>query len=180
MSEPTQAELDIISSNDDEFMIRRRRHQDPGIVGLNLTAMMDVMTILLVYLIKVFADAPQNITLNDDLRPPASTAPDSIVPAVRVMISAGAITVDDKTVLTLKNGEVVATDPKNKYGPLAGALQKRVDDIRAISQRTHGPPFDGILMVVADEDTPYGLLADVLSQAGRAQFTSYRLTVRHK
>ena len=49
--------------------------------------MMDVMTILLVYLIKVFADAPQNITLNDDLRPPASTAPDNIVPAVRVMIA---------------------------------------------------------------------------------------------
>lgn len=180
MTEQTQAELDQIASNDDEFMIRRRRHGDEGIVGLNLTAMMDVMTILLVYLIKVFADAPQNITLNDDLRPPASSAPDNIVPAVRVMISSGAITVDDKQVLVLKDGEVVATDAKNRYGPLSGALQKRVDDIKAIAQRTNGPGFDGVLMVVADEDTPYGLLADVLSQAGRAQFTSYRLTVRHK
>lgn len=180
MTEQTQAELDVISANDDEFMIRRRRHVDGGITGLNLTAMMDVMTILLVYLIKVFADAPQNITLNDDLRPPASTAPDNIVPAVRVMISNGAITVDDKQVLQIKDGEVVATDAKNRYGPLTSALQKRVDDIKAIAQRTGGPGFDGILMVVADEDTPYGLLADVLSQAGRAQFTSYRLTVRHK
>jgi biopolymer transport protein ExbD len=142
--------------------------------------MMDVMTILLVYLIKVYASSPENITLNDDLRPPASTAPDNVIPAVKVMISSNAIIVDDRTVLKIIDGAVVAGDSATpKYMPLAKALDKRKKDIDAISARTGGPGFDGILMIVADENTSYGLLTDVLIEAGRAQFTSYRLTVRH-
>ncbi len=166
---------------DDEMLFLRRKHAHSGeITGLNLTAMMDIMTILLVYLIKVYASAPENITLNDDLRPPASTAPDTVVPAVRVMITQSAITVDDKLVLKIKDGQVQADDPSKMYAPLDTALRKRVDDIKAIAQRTKTGDFDGILMVVADEDTPYGVLAGVLGVAGRAQFTSYRLTVRKK
>jgi biopolymer transport protein ExbD len=167
------------SADDEYFFAKRRKHVEGGISGLNLTAMMDVMTILLVYLIKVYASSPENITLNDDLRPPASTAPDNVVPAVKVMISSNAIIVDDRTVLLIKDGAVVYEEKTQKYKPLAKALEKRRDDIKAISQRTGGPGFDGILMVVADENTSYGLLTDVLAQAGIAQFTSYRLTVRH-
>lgn len=180
MSTAPVNESEALTAQDDEyFFARRRKHHEGGITGLNLTAMMDVMTILLVYLIKVYASAPENITLNDDLRPPASTAPDNVVPAVKVMISKNAITVDDRTVLLIKDHQVVADDKTKKYQPLQSALAKRKDDITAIAQRTGGPDFDGILMVVADEDTPYGLLTDVLAQAGMAQYTSYRLTVRH-
>ncbi len=172
--------LDTETGDDDAIFVKRKHRHMEEAAGLNLTAMMDVMTILLVYLIKVYADSPENITLNDDLRAPKSTAPDPVVPAVRVMISKSAIVVDDKPVLQIKNGEIVTKDPANQYAPLDTALRKRVDDLRAIALRTHGPDFDGILMVVADEDTPYGLLTGVLSVAGRAQFTSYRLTVQHK
>lgn len=176
----SEAMLDTETGDDDAIFIKRKRKHMEEIAGLNLTAMMDVMTILLVYLIKVFADSPENIPLNDDLRAPSSTAPDKITPAVRVMISKNSIVVDDKIVLQLKNGEIQTSDPANQYAPLDAALRKRVDDLRAIALRTHGPDFDGVLMVVADEDTPYGLLTGVLGVAGRAQFTSYRLTVKHK
>jgi len=180
MSTASVTDVENNGSDDEYFFAKRRKHADEGITGLNLTAMMDVMTILLVYLIKVYASAPENITLNDDLRPPASTAPDNVIPAVKVMISSNAIIVDDRTVLMIENGAVVTTDASTlKYKPLAKALEKRRDDIKAISTRTGGPGFDGILMIVADENTPYGLLTDVLLQAGGAQFTSYRLTVRH-
>lgn len=179
MSE-TAADLEANVGDDDHIFITRKRKHQEEVTGLNLTAMMDVMTILLVYLIKLYSDAPENITLNDDLRAPASTAPDAVSPAVRVMISKGSIIVDDKPVLQIKDGQIVTDDPANMYAPLNVALQKRVDDLRAIALRTHGPDFDGILMVVADEDTPYGMLTGVLGVAGRAQFTSYRLTVKHK
>lgn len=168
--------------DDDYLFMRRRRHEEGGISGLNLTAMMDVMTILLVYLIKVYASSPENITLNDDLRPPASTAPDAVVPAIKVLVSQSAIVVDEKVVLRLEKGAVVVEGDATagKYQPLARALEKRVSEVREVAARTGGKEFDGILMVVADEDAPYGLIADVLIQAGKAQFTSYRLTVKHK
>jgi biopolymer transport protein ExbD len=165
---------------DDEILYLRRKHRGGGdfVSGLNLTAMMDIMTILLVYLIKVYADAPENLTLNDDLRPPTSSAPDNVTPSVSVMISKTAILVDQKPVLTLSGGKVVSEDPKNVYQPLAQALTARVEIINAIHVRG-GAEFDGNVMIIADEDTPYELVSNVLYQAGKAQFTSYRLVVRH-
>jgi len=180
---------------DEEIIHFRRKHRQGGdlIAGLNLTAMMDVLTILLVYLIKVYADAPENITLNDDLRPPSSTAPENIVPSVQVLISKSGILVDQKKVIDIKtsppgcgNGkpqsppcsfEVVTSDPKTMYDPLAQALAARVDLIEQIAQ-AGGSPFDGNLMIVADEGTPYDIVSKVLYWAGKARFKSYRLVVR--
>lgn len=168
-------------SAEDELLYRRRKHGAVGdfVSGLNLTAMMDILTILLVYLIKVYAESPENITLNDDLRPPASTAPDNMVPSVSVLISKTTILVDQKKVLDVKGGQIVTEEGKVGYAPLREALDKRVEVIRAIEARG-GSPFDGNLMIIADEEAPYDLISNVLYQAGAAEFTSYRLVVRKK
>jgi biopolymer transport protein ExbD len=169
------------SGLDEEILFRRRRHRGAGelIVGLNLTAMMDIMTILLVYLIKVYADAPESITLNDDLRPPTSTAPENMVPSVSILISKTAILVDQKLALKVKNGAAVAQDGKPQYQPLAQALTSRVETIQELARRG-ASPFDGNVMIIADEDTPYDLVSNVLYWAGKSGFTSYRLVVRHE
>jgi biopolymer transport protein ExbD len=43
-----------------------------------------------------------------------------------------------------------------------------------------GTPFDGSVMLVADENTPYELMASVVQVAGKAGFNSYRMIVRLK
>ncbi len=179
MSQQTESAENSSASLDEELLFFRRKHRQVGelIAGLNLTAMMDVMTILLVYLIKVYADAPENITLNDDLRPPPSTAPENIVPSVQVLISKTAILVDQRKILEVADGRIVTAEPANAYAPLSQALTSRKEVIDAIALRG-GSPFDGNLMIVADEDTPYDLISNVLYHAGKAQFTSYRLVVR--
>lgn len=179
--------VEMSSEVDDELLLRRsRRPRHEDIAGLNLTAMMDMFTIILVYLIKLYAASPENLTLNDDLRPPTSTAPDNVTPAVRVMVAKSAILVDDKLVMQFTaNGIVdaagnpVVGDANNPYPALRDALDKRVEIIQA-TQAGGGSAFDGLLMVVADGDTPYQVIGGVLREAGLAQFTSYRLVVRHK
>jgi len=165
---------------DDEllFFKRKRKHAaEPG-GGLNLTAMMDIFTILLVYLIKVYAEAPESITLNDDLRPPSSTAPENLVPSVSILISKSSVLVDSKLALRLKpGGEIDAEDPSSAYAPLSKALAGRVEAIKYIADNG-GSPFDGNLMIIADQDTPYDLISNVLYHAGKAQFTTYRLVVQ--
>ena len=63
----------------------------------------------------------------------------------------------------------------------AEALADAAEEVRAwlVSARG-GAPFDGNLMVVADEDTPYDIVAKVLYAAGKSRFTTYRLVVRRK
>lgn len=170
-------------SMDDEFMLIRRRHKAAAnpIEGLNLTAMMDMMTIILVFLIKQYSAAPENITLNDDLRPPASTSTDNLVPSTQVLISKTAVVIADKNILKIDaTGKVAAVDGSAEpWTSVQAALEKRVATINAIHERG-GAEFDGNLMVVADEDTPYDVVSKVLYQAGKAQFTTYRLVVRRK
>ena len=168
-------------SSDDEILLRRRKHKNNGeeITGLNLTAMMDVMTILLVFLLKQFAEAPENITLNEDMMPPGSISRDAIVPGVKLLVSKSAVMVDNDVVLRLKDGNPVggSAGDLNAWTPVAQALATRRTTIERIGEVT-GKPFDGSLMVIADKDAPYEVITQVLYQAGREQFTSFRLIVQ--
>lgn len=170
-------------SMDDELMLLRRRHKNAPnpVEGLNLTAMMDMMTIILVFLIKQYSAAAENITLNDDLRPPASTSAEVVVPSTQVMISKTVVMLGDRPILRLDAaGKVTAVDGSSEpWTSVQTALEKRVATINAIHERG-GAEFDGDLMLVADEDTPYEIVSNVLYQAGKAQFTTYRLVVRRK
>lgn len=168
-------------SSDDEILIRRRKRKSHGeeITGLNLTAMMDVMTILLVFLLKQFAEAPENITLTEDLTPPTSISRDALVPGVKLLISKTAVMVDNDVVIRLENGNPIgaAANDINAWTPVAQALATRRTTIERIGEVT-GKPFDGSLMVIADSEASFEVITQVLYQAGREQFVSFRLIVQ--
>lgn len=162
--------------SDDEMMMRRRKHAKLGsaIEGLNLTAMMDIFTIILVFLIKQYEAAPQNITLSEDLSPPLSTSTYEMVPGVSLIIAKTSVMVDNKRILELERG--VPKAPKG-WSDVGKALGARRETIKYIGDHG-GSPFDGNVMVIADEETPYDVVSNVLYQAGKEQFTTYRLILR--
>jgi len=148
------------------------------ITGLNLTAMMDMMTILLVFLVKSYAVDPERINVNEKLRPPVSTSTMEMKPAATVTVTADGIMVEDKLVVTLKELNVKDTDaaflPK-----LQDALISRAELAKNIEARG-GAKFDGAMLLVAHEDTPYNILTTVLYTAGQAQFSQFRLLLQKK
>lgn len=162
----------------------RKRHR-PGlhaegseIQGLNLTAMMDMMTILLVFLVKSYAVEPERITINDNLRPPASTSQEEMKPAVTITVTSEAIMVDEKVIMNLKD-----IDPKDLDAAFLSNLQNELLSQAELQKRikeASGQKFDGALLLVAHEDTPYSILTTVLYTAGIAQFSQFRLLVMKK
>ncbi|MSQ00526.1 MAG: hypothetical protein EXR71_01375 [Myxococcales bacterium] len=164
------------SESDDEFMLRRRRHRKHGeaIEGLNLTAMMDIMTIILVFLIKQYESSPQNITLSDDLTPPKTTSEAEMVPAVALTIAKTSILVDNKLVVKVVAGTALTSED---WAKVRKALGVRRDQIRAIGA-AGGAKFDGNIMLIADDDTPYEIISDALLGAGAEQYTTYRLVLQ--
>jgi len=169
------------SADDEILMMRRKRHKAGNLIeGLNLTAMMDMMTIILVFLIKQFASAPENIQVNETMMPPKSSTNVLIQPTVSVFITKEEILVDNKSVVKLQNGRVVSNGTgSNALNPVLEALTLRRQIAMKLAERTH-IEFDGTLMVVADENTSYEMLSGVLLQAGRAGFGSYRMITRLK
>lgn len=144
---------------------------------LNLTALIDVMTIILVFLLKSYSTSPMNIPVTDGLNPPASTTHLNPEDATTVTISETAILVNDDQVCAVSNGKVDASEKPHgetslEITPVVGAL----GDAATKMNRTH-TGFSPRLMVIADRRTPYRLLTEVLTSAGRAGFSEFKLVV---
>ena len=158
----------------------RKPHHEMTIKELNLTAMMDMMTIILVFLLKNYATNPEAITLSAQLQPPSSTAKVPMQEATVVMVTTLAILVDGKEILKLQDGKVAGEDPKTAstlIPPLRDKLTARASDLKKIAEYTK-QPFEGKVLIVADKNVPYVLLMRVLYTIGEADFSQYKLVTK--
>ncbi len=160
---------------------RKEREAEGEIKELNITAMMDIMTIILVFLIKSYATSSITTTSSEDIRPPISTTRLTPKDTVSVTITRKHILVGDKVKATLINAEV---DKKDLAGrlivPVDQALKKEVEKLKFIAERNPGAPFTHELSVIGDKKVPYDLLLTVLYTAGQNELMNYRFVVVQK
>jgi biopolymer transport protein ExbD len=161
---------------------RRRRHQDHLPEELNITAMMDMMTIILVFLLKTLSSSANNVPQSDDLRIPRSSSLDEPSQALQVIVSRVSITVNGRGLgVSLRNGLV---DPAAKRGGQSGflinALNTEMRDQHehalALSRATN-QPFDGQMALIADSEIPLRTIYEVLYTCGQNGFSNFRLLV---
>jgi biopolymer transport protein ExbD len=148
---------------------------------LNITPMMDMMTILLVFLLKQFSVQAAAASMSEGLQLPQSTIETQRALAVNITITQSAIIVEGDGVTTVRAGAVdpsVKRDGANGYyiTPLVDVLNKHANRLKKISAMG-GTVFDGTAMVLVDKNTPYRLLTEVLYSAGQAEFRNYHLVV---
>jgi biopolymer transport protein ExbD len=151
---------------------------------LNITPMMDMMTILLVFLLKQFSVQAAALQMPPEMTLPTSTIEQQRPLAVNVTITQSAILVEGDGVTTVRNGAVdpsVKRDGANGYyiTPLVDVLTKHANRLKKIAAMG-GTSFDGTAMVMVDKNTPYRLLTEVLYSAGQAEFKNYHLVVIRK
>lgn len=150
--------------------------------SLNIYPMMDMMTILLVFMIQQFASTSANVVHSAELEIPHSSAKTEPSEAVPVQISRGEIVVDGKRVLSLRNGQV---DPSQKQGggsgflitPLVTEMEKHKKRLKAIGANNAQRGFRGEVQIVADRRTPYRTLTEVIYTLGQAEFKSLKFVV---
>ena len=151
---------------------------------LNITAMMDMMSILLVFLLKQFSVEASAASMNESLQLPTSSIEASHPLAVNITITQNAVLVEGDGVTTVRAGGVdpsVKRDGANGYyiTPLVDVLTKHANRLKKIAAMG-GSQFDGTAMVLVDKNTPYRLLTEVLYSAGQAEFKNYHLVVIRK
>jgi len=151
---------------------------------LNITPMMDMMTILLVFLLKQFSVQQQAAAMAEGLVLPPSTVEATRPPGVNITVTQNAILVEGDAVTPVRGGAVdpsVKRDGANSYfiTPLVDVLNKHANRLKKISAMG-GTQFDHTATVMVDKNTPYRLLTEVLYSAGQAEFGNYRLSVIKK
>src|SRR3954466_2026934 len=83
---------------------RKEREAAGEIKELNITAMMDMMTIILVFLLKSYSASSVAMTSSEDVKPPISSTRATPKDTVAVTITPKNILVGEKSVLALVNG----------------------------------------------------------------------------
>jgi biopolymer transport protein ExbD len=170
---------------------KRRNFREPEIDYLNITAMLDLMTIILVFMLKTSASSSASIPQSKDLALPASVMrTEAAQEGTVVVISKSQILVGDdpNPVVLLPAREQVAqsgVDVKYKRSgpndlyivPLANALQHARETDKAIRTAKGLDPSSSEAIIVADTTTPYRLLIEVLFTLGQSEFGKYHLMV---
>ncbi|RKG54957.1 biopolymer transporter ExbD [Corallococcus sp. AB011P] len=157
---------------------RKEREAASEVKELNITAMMDMMTIILVFLLKSFASSSAAITASEDVRPPVSSTRTSPKDTVAITITPKNILVGDKEVVRLKDGRIPEAQLQGRLvAGLDAQLKKEVAKLKYIEERNPAAPFTHELSVIADKMVPYDLLLTVLYTAGENELQNYRFIV---
>jgi biopolymer transport protein ExbD len=170
---------------------KRKNELEPEINYLNITAMLDMMTIILVFLLKTMASSSASITQSKDLALPASvlqTEPHQEGVAVIVTKSQILVGDDPSPVVVLPTRESLAQsglDAKYKKSgindlhivPLANALLSVRELDKQVRIAKGLDPNSSEAIVIVDETTPYRVLMEVLFTLGQSSFGKYHLMV---
>ncbi len=169
----------------------RRNAREPEIDFLNITAMLDLMTIILVFMLKSMASSSASIPQSQDLTLPSSVmTTEAADEGVVVMISKSQILVGDdpNPIVMLPSREQLSQtgiDAKHKRSgpndlyivPLANALSHARETDKAIRQAKGLDASTSEAIIVADSTTPYRLLVEVLFTLGQSEYGKYHLMV---
>jgi biopolymer transport protein ExbD len=143
--------------------VRRLQRRVPLRVELQITSMMDMFTIILVFLLTFFDPDQADSSV---LVLPAVAASGSEKPGIRIEIRKDAIAVDGVEVVTL-DGSGGLQDSTERIGRV----------LLAVEQSLEGKEKDSGLVVAIDRAVPYAVVADVLASANAAGFNDYRFVV---
>lgn len=161
-----------------KYMERR----SPSTFKIQITSMVDMFVILLVFLLKSYSTSPVNITPSDKLTLPVSTSTKDPVDVLKVVVSKDGIYVDEKQVVKFdEKGEVALTDldanDTNFIRSLYTELDVQATKSRDIAKVNETIEFDGKVLMQADRGMPYALLRKVMYTSMLAGYSDVKIAV---
>ena len=159
----------------------RKLAEPEEITSLNITPMMDMMTIILVFLLKTFTSSALLVNQDQNMMLPSSIRRLNAKQAIAVTVTKRVVLVDGEPVAPINSGKIdpaLKRDGDNGYyiSPLVEILNRVARKEKKVAEMT-GQKFDGELTIVADRNTPYRLLTEILYSCGQAEYANYRLLI---
>ena len=157
---------------------RRPQRQPPGLM---LTSLLDMFTIILIFLIVSFEAEDYDFKLNADLSLPESSARSVLKPAVDIAITPTDLLVDRKSILKLNRGKFPDAAYREQEIPeLVALLKQRYEVVKEAPVDPETGDDAAIIVVQADKSLDYETIYLVLRSAALGGFVKYRLAIMKK
>lgn len=153
----------------------------PATFKIQVTSMVDMFVILLVFLLKSYSTSPVNITPNEKLTLPVSASTKDPVDVLKLVVSKAGIFVEDKKVVDLQAGSLAVKDVDATDTQFIRALYEALDEqakkARTIASVNEEMEFDGKVIMQADRALPYELLRKVMYTSMMAGYADVKIAV---
>jgi biopolymer transport protein ExbD len=202
-SAPYAGWTDAASSAPPRRKKRKKRSEFGAPAPLTLNSLMDIVTILLVYLLKSYATSPIEVK-DPAIALPTSTSLENVEEATVVMITGPektvpnpnnpaqtvivpnipTIVVDGTPIVQLDEATYRVPDAAKDAGSggyvinaLRAKLKEAAEMQAATAEVSDTLGFSGKVVIIADKRTPYRVLTDVLVTCGQAGFGEFRFAI---
>lgn len=157
---------------------RKKRHVHPAEVrtDVNINSLLDILSVILVFLLKSFATSTVQVKPSPELQIPFSMSVAPVEESVAVTVTLHAVMVNDKPVLKFENGEIPAGAVDRGYlvEPLLAVLDEEVRRQEMVAKFNKAAEFKGLVTIIADRNVPFRLLTQVMYTIGQARFSKYK------
>jgi biopolymer transport protein ExbD len=167
---------------------KQRKHREILEFSLNITSLMDVLTVLLFFLIKSFSVSSAVLNTPADLHLPENQAKAQIEETVSVSLSPNELRANDKVILRLANGTFRPEDigPDRTILKLKAFLDEQMQKRNAIlglkfdrTLASEGGFPPGRIIVQSDRNLVFGTVKYVLHTAAKSNYNDYQFIVQN-
>ena len=137
--------------------------------------MMDMFTIILIFLLFSFSETPEKVTLGKTLELPRSTADEQYQQAVKIILTQNELKIDDEIIARVKKGEIEGLSSKNFE---TSELFKRLTALH--STKPFENDEDGQsphLLFLCDKSHSFKTINTVIKTSGLAGYPNFQFGV---
>jgi biopolymer transport protein ExbD len=160
------------------FMSRRRK---TNVIDIDITSLLDILTILLAFLVNNFDASGVTINIPDGIKLPDSQSQSINTSGVSIQVSADKIWVDSKEVLDSEN---IPDKMYDMDGRRIVSLYNELISIKETIKQTEklspqAVKFSGIANLVLDKSLKYSYIRKIMFTCAEAGFKEYKFVVRN-
>jgi biopolymer transport protein ExbD len=137
------------------------------VVGLTLTSMVDMFSLLVIFLLQTFSTSPELLTVGKGVTLPNAGTGKEIKDAPVLSLSLEGVYLDQKRV---GDTQVLLKDPTT--------LMERLESLRVLWQKTHpGQTFPGEINLQAHKELPSTMVSQFMAMLPSQAYSSIQLIV---
>lgn len=152
---------------------RSRAFRPPALM---LTSMMDMFTIILIFLLCSFSETPETLKLDQNLQLPKSSSESEYFKAIQVILSKKELRLNDEIMATV-SGSVIhglsdVRDPK-----ISSFFQRLQTYYKSSPEKGPDPEHPKHLLLLCDKSHSFKTINTVIKTAGMAGYPNFQFAV---
>ena len=142
---------------------------------LMITSMMDMFTIILIFLLFQFSEKPETINLMENIELPKSSAKMEHTETIKLVLTRNSLHINDDMIAQVKKGRVIGLDPQdlknsNLYQRLAIKFKQSDEAVDESEPKNH-------ILLLCDRRHRFKTVNDIIKTAALAGYPNFQFAV---